>query len=545
MCIRDRPRKHTCIGLYDEVNNILQNAKHRRLGSLKSRMNRQVAFQNSSPFDPASSMIYRQFEYRLVSEQKIRSDTHIADSPQQFNIITAQVSQRRSPQQVDSGLAKTSRIVIMRPRREEEDSLADKSSSAGIMENEGESQAKKLLEDDVKQNFKKYFAILFIIGLINNSGYVLVGNSAQNIAASFDMQNFMALFQFCLIINGGLVRIINSKFLLNIRHKIRVMILLTLSVSANLILSLSNSTSHVWGFYAALAASVMMGTSSSLGESTMLGFLKGFPSELVVGWGSGTGFAGVYGSGFYLIMQSLEVENKYVFLMMIPLAAVYWICMNWLNNKKKTVEAVAHQTKMENEEDPDIREAKINQKLSWTGLVPLLGKIWFLCLSLTSVYFLEYACLTSFIERAHPKKVDNLNPDLPFAQRNAFVILNFCYQIGVLISRSSLHYVKIKKVGVLTLLQLVNFFIWFFIAWQKVKYGTDYNVYPQFALMVWVGVMGGASYVNVMYLLLSHPKLRKEQKELSLNVTAFFNDIGILSASIWALVMSNSLLEIE
>jgi hypothetical protein len=39
---------------------------------------------------------------------------------------------------------------------------------------------------------------------------------------------------------------------------------------------------------------------TSLRLSVILGFLKNFPSELVGGWSSGTGAAGVGGSGLYL-----------------------------------------------------------------------------------------------------------------------------------------------------------------------------------------------------------------------------------------------------
>lgn len=56
------------------------------------------------------------------------------------------------------------------------------------------------------------------------------------------------------------------------------------------------------GFYLALISSMFVGVSSSIGESLIVGFLKGFPSHLIAGWSSGTGFAGVYGSGFYIIM---------------------------------------------------------------------------------------------------------------------------------------------------------------------------------------------------------------------------------------------------
>ena len=57
---------------------------------------------------------------------------------------------------------------------------------------------------------------------------------------------------------------------------------------------------HISAFYLSLVASIILGVVSSLGESTTLGFCKGFPSTVVGYFGSGTGFAGVFGAGVFL-----------------------------------------------------------------------------------------------------------------------------------------------------------------------------------------------------------------------------------------------------
>ena len=61
-----------------------------------------------------------------------------------------------------------------------------------------------------------------------------------------------------------------------------------------------------------------------------------------------------------------------------------------------------------------------------------------------------------------------------------------------------------------------------------------------FAIMVWVGLMGGGSYVNVMYNMLESNKLVKREKELAVTLTTVFDDIGILSASLVSLLLSNT-----
>ena len=49
--------------------------------------------------------------------------------------------------------------------------------------------------EDVKTNHRKYFIALFLIGLFNNNGYVLVAGGAANLANDFNKVNLMPLFQ--------------------------------------------------------------------------------------------------------------------------------------------------------------------------------------------------------------------------------------------------------------------------------------------------------------------------------------------------------------
>lgn len=59
--------------------------------------------------------------------------------------------------------------------------------------------------------------------------------------------------------------------------------------------------------------------------------------------------------------------------------------------------------------------------------------------------------------------------------------------------------------------------------------------------MIFIGLMGGASYVNVMYLVLDSKVLKKTEKELAVMTTCIFCDIGVLFATITSLILSNTL----
>ena len=75
-----------------------------------------------------------------------------------------------------------------------------------------------------------------------------------------------------------------------------------------------------------------------------------------------------------------------------------------------------------------------------------------------------------------------------FVYDNAYVIFNLCYQVGVFISRSSLPFVKIKKVWTITIAQGILFT--FYVLNASVLFCE--NIYVLFCIMVFVGLMGGA-----------------------------------------------------
>ena len=71
------------------------------------------------------------------------------------------------------------------------------------------------------------------------------------------------------------------------------------------------------------------------------------------------------------------------------------------------------------------------------------------------------------------------------------------------------------------------------------------SIYITGPLTVWVGLMGGASYVNVLNAILDLETLDKTEKEMALSLTLLFNDTGILCASITSLILSNTILYVS
>ena len=67
------------------------------------------------------------------------------------------------------------------------------------------------------------------------------------------------------------------------------------------------------------------------------------------------------------------------------------------------------------------------------------------------------------------------------------------------------------------------------------------SLYILCPIMIWVGLMGGAAYVNVMHSLLKLDTLRQSEKEGALVLSLIFNDSGVLLASIFTLIIDNTL----
>jgi hypothetical protein len=80
--------------------------------------------------------------------------------------------------------------------------------------------------------------------------------------------------------------------------------------------SLMEST-KVSGFYWSLVSCCLHGFSQSLGEATIMGYLKALPSDLVQTFGSGTGLSGFAGIFAILILQGLGMSHAKVSIILI------------------------------------------------------------------------------------------------------------------------------------------------------------------------------------------------------------------------------------
>lgn len=125
--------------------------------------------------------------------------------------------------------------------------------------------------------------------------------------------------------------------MINVKHLTRMLINTIMMILGFLLIALACTyDTNIASFYLSLFASVILGVVSALGESTTLGFCKGFPSTVVGYFGSGTGFAGVFGAGIVLLATSvLKIHNiGSLFFAIIPTSIIYFLAFWWINRMK-------------------------------------------------------------------------------------------------------------------------------------------------------------------------------------------------------------------
>lgn len=169
--------------------------------------------------------------------------------------------------------------------------------------------------------------------------------------------------------------------------------------------------------------------------------------------------------------------------------------------------------------------------MTFSSIKAIWPRTMHLMLNLMFVYALEYSCIGCLADRMAEwkKEASTVEERETFMVAQFYIILNMSYQIGVFFSRSSLSCFKIKRVTILTILQLINFILLL----VNTSTRTVLNLYALCPMFVWVGFMGGGAYVNIMHNMLELDTLKKEEKEVAVSFSLILVDAGCMMASIF------------
>lgn len=132
----------------------------------------------------------------------------------------------------------------------------------------------------------------------------MVQAGASSLAQQFDKEDFMGFFLNAMTVISICTRFANGTILVNVRHLTRAIAVSILAVTSLVLIAFASFMKDDGSgyFWVAVAASCLTGIACGMGEATFLGFLKGFPSHTVGYVSSGTGFAGISGTGTLLVL---------------------------------------------------------------------------------------------------------------------------------------------------------------------------------------------------------------------------------------------------
>ena len=406
------------------------------------------------------------------------------------------------------------------------------------------------------------------LGTINNFAYVVILCASANLADSFNDGKLTGFVTWANVAVGIGVRTLNMYFL-HVPANTRFFCVTFAFLAGYATLA----TSVYFNFWISIFAIIAIGGACSFGESLLLGYMKNYPPHITGGWSSGTGAAGVGGSLYYLLFWIALHDNLkmnctdtlfVIFASLLPLTLLYLVVFMYgptrpigmkggctCADRNATVESES--SEVEGKNDQLLSATPLSATpLSATPLsaTPLLTKespsdetycaricrlgsaVASISIQLLLVYFFEYVISVAFAIHAPSFELNG-----QWWCGNGYTVLQFCYQSGVLMSRSSLSFLRVKRIGVITSLQGLNFIGWFLNA----KYHF-LPIWMQTIFMVWVGCMGGAMYVNVFANLVDTKTIKDKDRELSINLVAMAMNGGIVLSAIFQILADNTFL---
>ncbi|KAK0424477.1 hypothetical protein QR680_008685 [Steinernema hermaphroditum] len=313
-----------------------------------------------------------------------------------------------------------------------------------------------------------------------------------------------------------------------------------------------------------LGGVVIASFSAGLGEITYLALASHFNKNSISAWSSGTGGAGIIGALAYAGLTEphfadLSPKTTLLIMLVVPVifAFAYWILLiapdsvytpellspsTWIvpethsvpySNKAFDYDSQSSPTRpeiapyFEKEEPEHIPAAKLTFQEQITLVLPLLKYMIPLALVYVGEYFINQG-LTAliFFDCSH---------GFSLARSSQYRWYQVIYQLGVFISRSSVNIIQLPLWAMILLpvLQLLNagFFLAESVFWFVPHIGII------FALILFEGFFGGASYVNTFNTI--HKKVRPEVREYSLSVASLGDSFGIVIAGFLSIPLHN------
>lgn len=356
------------------------------------------------------------------------------------------------------------------------------------------------------------------------------------------------------IIPALCVQIIYPIFLVSLPTAIKLIAGLTLACASYIITG--HSTDLLTVMLGACAASMACG----LGESTFVSSTPAYGTGSLIGWSVGTGFAGLSSALAYAILRMLlPIRLTMILMLVIPvimLVAYLFILVPVdpiiLPIEPDLKKPSPKDFKRSPSFDPKASQRTISSTKSFKSIKSISIKVpaeipkiiernwkdslWFL-LSLFKyttpifvVYMSAYLINQGLIELCYFEDVPQLDKAAQYRW------LQVAYQLGSLLSRSSILFFRFKNLWLMAVLQPINAALIF-------AHATNLMVLPSFfiavSLVFFEGTLTGFSYANTYYNM--RLEVAEERQKLAVSIVVVANSLGILTAAIVAMPVHDHL----
>ncbi|XP_067275499.1 battenin isoform X1 [Pseudorasbora parva] len=418
-----------------------------------------------------------------------------------------------------------------------------------------------VITSDTEGRFQRWRNCIgfWLLGLCNNFAYVVMLSAAHDILQKQESGNTTALTS---APNGIHIEIRNSSsrydcnpvstaavlladilptliikftapfYIHKVPYGFRVLVCFFTAVVSFLVVSFSST---IW---MSITGVIFASISSGLGELSFLSLSVFFSRDVLSGWGSGTGAAGVAGAFLYsaftqagltpqvtlwiMLVVPVILAVSYFFLLVFPPAFPQWRRDEVGHGSSRRANSQERRPLIEEETDtdedsepsPEEQEGHHIGPLTFTDQIYIIKDLLKFIFPLSVVYFAEYFINQGLMELLY-------FPDSPLSHAEQYRWYQTLYQIGVFVSRTSLVCFKIRKIFIMSLLQCVNAVLLAF----AVYYQFLHYPWVVFIIVLYEGLLGGAAYVNTFYFI--SEETTERDREFAMATASVGDSLGI------------------
>ncbi|XP_068435184.1 battenin isoform X1 [Clinocottus analis] len=403
----------------------------------------------------------------------------------------------------------------------------------------------------------------WLLGLCNNFAYVVMLSAAHDILKEQESKNGTAPTSATMAVEpqGGnssnssrydcnpvstaavlladilptLVIKLSAPFVIHkLPYGFRVLFCAAMAAASFLLVSFSSA---VW---MSVLGVIFASIGAGLGELSFLSLTVYFSRDVLGGWGSGTGGAGVAGAFLYSGLTQVGLSPRVTLLIMLVVPLVMLLSYfsllvlppslpQWRGREAEytAVGSEDRRALMDASEEEEEQQKSTPAEDRTTGPLAFREKLHVIkglllfVLPLGLVYFAEYFINQGLMELLY-------FPKFFLSHAEQYRWYQTLYQVGVLVSRSSLCCVKIRKLWALSLLQVVNAVLLLF----AVRFLFLPSVWVVFVIVLYEGLLGGAAYVNTFYFISKETGDR--HREFAMAAASVGDSLGIALAGLIA-----------